>query len=82
VCEWVCRAPDGYFISSGNASGVMTGQRTLMRIPHGGGFFLGCEGFFQRNSVHNSRVRILCGLYTKGQGFVCIRLDERFPNAF
>jgi hypothetical protein len=36
----------GYFISSGDASGVMTGQCALMGIPNGGGFFLGCEGFF------------------------------------
>jgi hypothetical protein len=36
----------GYFISSGDALGVMTGRRALMRIPNGGGFFLGCEGFF------------------------------------
>jgi hypothetical protein len=27
-----------YFISSGNASGVMTGRRALMRIPNDGGF--------------------------------------------
>jgi hypothetical protein len=28
----------GYFISSGSASGVMTGWRVLMRIPNDGGF--------------------------------------------
>jgi hypothetical protein len=36
----------GYFISSGSASGVMTGWRALMGIPNGGGFFPGCEEFF------------------------------------
>jgi hypothetical protein len=35
-----------YFISSGSASGVMTCRHALMVIPNGGGFFLGCEGFF------------------------------------
>jgi hypothetical protein len=47
-----------------------------------GFFFLGCEGFFQRNSVHGSRMRILCGFYAKGQEFVRIRLEKRFPNSF
>jgi hypothetical protein len=46
------------------------------------GVFHGCEGFFQRNSVHGSRVRILCRFYAKGQKFVRIRLEEKFPNAF
>jgi hypothetical protein len=27
-------------------------------------------------------MRILCGFYAKGEEFVCIRLEERFPNAF
>jgi hypothetical protein len=27
-------------------------------------------------------MRILCRFCTKGQKFVCIRLEERFPNAF
>jgi hypothetical protein len=27
-------------------------------------------------------MRILCGFCTKGQEFVLIRLEERFPNAF
>jgi hypothetical protein len=27
-------------------------------------------------------MRILCGFYTKGQKFVRIRLEEKFPNAF
>jgi hypothetical protein len=72
----------GYFISSGSASGVMTGWRVLMRIPNDGGFFFGREGFFHRNSVHGSRMRIFCGFYAKEQEFVRIRLEERFPNAF
>jgi hypothetical protein len=38
VYEWVCRAPEAYFISSGDASGVMTGQHALMEIPNGGFF--------------------------------------------
>jgi hypothetical protein len=36
----------GYFISSGSASGVMTGWRVLMRIPNDGGFSLDAKGFF------------------------------------
>jgi hypothetical protein len=79
---WVCRAPDGYFISSGNASGVMTGQRALMRIPNDEGFSLGAQGSFQRNSVHGSRMRIFCGFYIGGQEFVRIRLNQRFLDAF
>jgi hypothetical protein len=27
-------------------------------------------------------MRILCGFYAKGQKFVCIRLEEKFPNVF
>jgi hypothetical protein len=46
VYEWVCRTPEGNFISSGDASRVMTGQHALMGIPNGGGFFLRYEGFF------------------------------------
>jgi hypothetical protein len=46
VYEWVCRAPESYFISSGNASGVMTGRHALMGIPNGGGFSLDAKGFF------------------------------------
>jgi hypothetical protein len=36
----------GYFISSGGASGVMTGWRVLMRIPNDKGFSLAAKGFF------------------------------------
>jgi hypothetical protein len=36
----------GYFISSGSASGVMTGWRVLMRVPNDGGFSLDTKGFF------------------------------------
>jgi hypothetical protein len=36
----------GYFISSGNASGVMTGWGALMGIPNSGGFSLDAKGFF------------------------------------
>jgi hypothetical protein len=60
----------------------MTDWRALMRIPNGRGFSLDVKGFFQRNSVHGSRMRILCGFYAKGQEFVRIRLEKRFPNAF
>jgi hypothetical protein len=35
----------GYFISSGSAPGVMTGERALMGIPNGGGFSLDAKGF-------------------------------------
>jgi hypothetical protein len=45
-------------------------------------FFLGFEGFSQQNSVHDSRITIFCEFCTKGQEFVGIRLEERFPNAF
>jgi hypothetical protein len=62
----------GYFISRENASGVMTGWRTLMGIP--AGFLSECEGVFSLNSVHGSRIRIFCGFYAKGQDFVRIRL--------
>jgi hypothetical protein len=46
VYEWICRAPESYFISSGDASGLMTGQRALMGIPNDGGFSLDAKGFF------------------------------------
>jgi hypothetical protein len=46
VYEWICRAPESYFISSGNASGVMTGRRALMGIPNDRGFSLDAKGFF------------------------------------
>jgi hypothetical protein len=71
----------GYFISSGSASGVMTGWSALMGIPNGGGFSLDAKGF-SLNSVHGSRIRIFCGFYAKRQEFVRIRLEEEFPNAF
>jgi hypothetical protein len=51
-----------------------------MGIPNDRGFSFGCKGFFQRNSVHGSRMRILYRFYAKGQEFVRIRLEERFPN--
>jgi hypothetical protein len=44
--EWICRALESYFISSGDASGVMTGWRALMRIPNDRGFSLDAKGFF------------------------------------
>jgi hypothetical protein len=46
VYELVCRAPESYFISSGNASGVMTGRHALMGIPNDEGFSLDAKGFF------------------------------------
>jgi hypothetical protein len=46
VYEWICRAPESYFISSGDASGVMTGRRTLMGISNNGGFSLDAKGLF------------------------------------
>jgi hypothetical protein len=46
VYEWVCRALEGYFISSRNASGVMTGRHALMGIPNDRGFSLDAKGFF------------------------------------
>jgi hypothetical protein len=46
VYQWVCRAPESYFISSGDASGVMIGWRALMRIPNDRGFSLDAKGFF------------------------------------
>jgi hypothetical protein len=53
-----------------------------MRIQNDESFSFDAKGFFQRNSVHGSRMRILCGFCAKGQKFVRIRLEERFPNAF
>jgi hypothetical protein len=35
----------GYFISSGSASGVITGWRALMRIPNDEGFSLDAKSF-------------------------------------
>jgi hypothetical protein len=64
----------GYFISRENASGLMTRWRTLMGIPNGG-VFLRMRGAFSLNSVHDSRIRIFCGFYAKGQEFVRIRLE-------
>jgi hypothetical protein len=69
----------GYFINSGSASGVMTGWRALMGIPNGGGFSLDAKGF-SLNSARGSRIRIFCGFCAKGQEFVHIRLEEKFPN--
>jgi hypothetical protein len=46
VYEWICRAPESYFISSGDASEVMTGRRSLMGIPNNKGFSLDAKGFF------------------------------------
>jgi hypothetical protein len=46
VYEWVCRAPESYFIVSGDALGVMTGRRSLIGIPNDGGFSLDAKGFF------------------------------------
>jgi hypothetical protein len=48
VYEWVCRAPESYFISNGNASGVVTGRHTLMGIPNDRGFSLDAKGFFNK----------------------------------
>jgi hypothetical protein len=64
----------GYFISRENASGVMTGWRTLMGIPNGRGF-LRMQGGFSLNSVHGSQIRISCGFYAKGREFVRVRLE-------
>jgi hypothetical protein len=64
----------GYFISRENASGVMTGWRALMGIPNGGVFSPNTK-VFSLNSVNGSRIRILCGFYTKGQEYVRIRLE-------
>jgi hypothetical protein len=46
VYEWICRAPESYFISSVNATGVMNGRHALMGIPNDGGFSLDAKGFF------------------------------------
>jgi hypothetical protein len=55
----------GYLISCESALGVMTGWRTLMRIPNGRVFSPNAKGF-SLNSVHGSRMRIFYGLYAKG----------------
>jgi hypothetical protein len=64
----------GYFISSESASGVMTGWRALMGIPNDRAFSLDAKGF-SLNSAHDSRIRIFCRFYAKGQEFVRIRLE-------
>jgi hypothetical protein len=46
VYEWVCRAPESYFISSGNAARVITDWRALMGISNDRGFSLDAKGFF------------------------------------
>jgi hypothetical protein len=46
VYEWICRAPESYFISNENASGVMTDRHALIGIPNDGGFSLDARGFF------------------------------------
>jgi hypothetical protein len=70
------------FISSGGTSGVMTGQCALMGIPNDEVSSLGGQRPFQQNSVHDSRMKIFCESCAKGQVFVRIRLDEKFPNVF
>jgi hypothetical protein len=60
----------------------MTGQCALMGIPNDGVSSLGDQRSFQQNSVHDSRMKIFCEFCAKGQVFVRIRLDEKFPNAF
>jgi hypothetical protein len=44
--KWICRALKSYFISSGSASGVMTGRHALMGILNDGGFSLDAKSFF------------------------------------
>jgi hypothetical protein len=68
------------FISSGGALGVMTGQCALMGIPNDGVSSLDGQRSFQQNSVHDSRMKIFCGFCAKGEVFVGIRLDEKFPE--
>jgi hypothetical protein len=46
VYEWACRAPESYFISRGDASGVMTCRNALMGIRNGGGVSLDAKGCF------------------------------------
>jgi hypothetical protein len=53
-----------------------------MGIPNDRGFSLDAKGFFQRNSFHDSRMRILCGFCAKGQRFVRVWLKEKFPSVF
>jgi hypothetical protein len=53
---------------------VMTGWRALMGIPNGGSFPW-MRRVFSLNSVHDSRIRISCGFYAKGEEFVRIRLE-------
>jgi hypothetical protein len=59
------------FISSRGASGVMTGQCALMRIPNDGVFFLGCLKSFQQNSVYDSRMDFL-QIMRQGGKYLCI----------
>jgi hypothetical protein len=76
----------GYFISSGSASGVMTGWRALMGIPNGGVFFLGHEGFFSSKQCpwlpNEDFLRILrqgtrvCACSARGKVPECVQNSE------
>jgi hypothetical protein len=48
VCTSGFAALESYFISSGNASGVVNGRHALMGITNDGGFSLGVKGFFNK----------------------------------
>jgi hypothetical protein len=80
VYEWICRAPEGFLFAvevhrEWWLAGAHWWEYQTTRV-----FSLDVKGFFQWNSVHDSRIRILCGFCAKGQKFVRIRLEESSRN--
>jgi hypothetical protein len=65
--------PAGYFIDRRDASGVMTGQYTLLEYQTAG-FSPRCEGFLLEQCLWIAESGSFCGFCTKGQLFSRVRL--------
>jgi hypothetical protein len=63
----------GYFIDRRGASGVMTGQYTLLEYQMAG-FSPRCEGFLLEQYLRIADSGIFCGFCAKGHLFSRIRL--------